>query len=153
MSVACELKQKRATLSERLQQLERERIDIKELMCALDCVILSYDPDYQASALTRPEQGNRSRKAKPSSSEVTTAMSGVNKRQAVLEVLREAGEPISVADCAVKFAAKLGIPSEPANLSDIAHRLSAVLSQLTTAGRVRQSGQVDGRKVLWEIAA
>lgn len=80
-------------------------------------------------------------------------MGGVNKRQAVLEVLREAGEPISVTDCAAKLASKLGIPSEPQNLSDIAHRLSAVLTQLTTAGRVRQSGQFDGRNVLWEIAA
>ncbi|WGI73330.1 hypothetical protein QC756_13245 [Sinorhizobium meliloti] len=153
MSVAYELKQKRAALTERLQQLERERVDIQELIGALDRVILSYEPDYQASALTRPEQGNRSRKAKPSSSEVKAAMNVVNKRQAVLEVLREAGEPISVTDCAAKFAAKIGIPSEPANLSDIAHRLSAVLTQLTTAGRVRQSGQFDGRKVLWEVAA
>ncbi|ANK77580.1 hypothetical protein FA04_33770 (plasmid) [Ensifer adhaerens] len=153
MSVAYELKQKRAALTDRLQQLERERVDIQELMRALDRVILSYEPDYQGSALTVPEEGNRSRKAKSSSSEVKAAMSGVNKRQAVLEVLREAGEPISVTDCAAKFAAKLGIPSEPENLSDIAHRLSAVLTQLTTTGRVRQSGQFDGRKVLWEVAA
>ena len=80
-------------------------------------------------------------------------MNGANKRQAVLEVLREAGEPISVTDCAAKFATRVGIPSEPADLSEIAHRLSAVLTQVTTAGRVRQSGQFDGHKVLWEIAA
>ncbi|MGN7807269.1 hypothetical protein [Ensifer sp. 22460] len=153
MSVAYELKQKRAALVERLQQIATEQTEIQGLMRALDRVILSYEPDYQASALTRPEQGNRSRKAKPSSSEVKAAMGGVNKRQAVLEVLREAGEPISVTDCAAKFASKLGIPSEPANLSDIAHRLSAVLTQLTTAGRVRQSGHFDGRQVLWEVAA
>lgn len=153
MSVAYELKQKRAALTDRLLQLERERVDIQELMRALDRVILSYEPDYQGPALTGPEQGNRSRKAKPSSSEVKTAMNGVNKRQAVLEVLREAGEPISVTDCAAKFAVKIGVASEPANLSDIAHRLSAVLTQLTTAGRVRQSGQFGGRKVLWEVAA
>jgi hypothetical protein len=73
-------------------------------------------------------------------------MNGINKCQAVLGGLREAGEPISVADCATKFASKLGIPSEPQNLSAIAHRLSAVLTQLTTAGRVRQSGQFDGRR-------
>lgn len=88
MSVAYELKQKRAALTDRLQQLERERVDIQELMRALDRVILSYEPDYQGSALTGPEPGNRSRKAKPSSSEVKAAMNGVNKRQAVLEVLR-----------------------------------------------------------------
>lgn len=153
MSVVCELKQKRAALTGRLQQIERERADIQELMKALDRVILSYEPDYQASTLPGPEHGGRSRMVKPSSSEVKSAMSGVNKRQTVLEVLREAGEPISVADCAAKVAAKLGIPSEPANLSDIAHRLSAVLTQLTSAGRVRQSGQFDGRRVLWEVAA
>jgi vacuolar-type H+-ATPase subunit D/Vma8 len=153
MSVAYELKQKRATLAERLQQLERERADIQELMGALDRVIQSYERDYQASVLPGTERRAHSRKVKPLPSEVKAAMSGVNKRQTVLEVLREAGEPISVADCAAKFAAKLGIPSEPAILSDIAHRLSAVLTQLTTAGRVRQSGKFDGRTVLWEVAA
>ncbi len=153
MSVAYELKQKRAALIDRLQQLERERADVQELMRALERVILSYEPDFQASSLPGSGRGGRSRKAKPSSSEVKAAMGGVNKRQAVLEVLREAGEPISVTDCAAKLASKLGIPSEPQNLSDIAHRLSAVLTQLTTAGRVRQSGQFDGRNVLWEIAA
>ncbi|RWX21909.1 hypothetical protein EHH54_39675 [Rhizobium leguminosarum] len=151
--MAYELKRKRAALVERLQQIATEQTEIQGLMKALDRVILSYEPDYQASALTEPKPGGRSRKVKPSSSEVKAAMNGVNKRQAVLEVLREAGEPISVTDCAAKFAAKIGIASEPANLSDIAHRLSAVLTQLTTAGRVRQSGQFDGRKVLWEVAA
>ncbi|MBY3068215.1 hypothetical protein HFO74_33165 [Rhizobium laguerreae] len=153
MSVAYELKQKRSALIDRLQQLERERADIQELMGALDRVILSYEPDFHPSPTSGCTSRERSRKAKPSSSEVKAAMGGVNKRQAVLEVLREAGEPISVTDCAAKFAVKLGIPSEPENLSDIAHRLSAVLTQLTTAGRVRQSGQFDGRKVLWEVAA
>jgi hypothetical protein len=138
MSVAYELKQKRAALIDRLQQLERERVD---------------EPDFQASLQPGSGRGDRPRKAKPSSSEVKAAMNGINKRQAVLEVLREAGEPISVTDCATKFASKLGIPSEPQNLSGIAHRLSAVLTQLTTARRVRQSGQFDGPKVLWEVAA
>ena len=41
MSVAYELKQKRAALTDRLQQLERERVDIQELMRALERVILS----------------------------------------------------------------------------------------------------------------
>lgn len=75
-----------------------------------------------------------------------------SKFQAVLEVFREAGGPISVSDCAATFAIKLGVLCEPANLSDIARRLSVVLAQLTTAGCVRQSGQFEGRKVLWEVA-
>ena len=144
---------KRAALVERLQQIATKQIEIHGLMGALDRVILSYEPDYQPEPSPGSASRERSRKVKQASSEVKAAMNGVNKRQAVLEVLREAGEPISVTDCAAKFAAKLGIPSEPANLSDIAHRLSAVLTQLTTIGRVRQSGQFDGRNVLWEIAA
>ncbi|MCW1413031.1 hypothetical protein OLZ32_32995 [Rhizobium sp. 1AS11] len=140
-------------MTERLQQLERERVDIQELMGALDRIILSYEPDYRASALPQTGRLDRSRKVKASSSEVKAAMNGVNKRQAVLEVLREIGEPISVTDWAAKFVTKLSIPNDPENLSVIAHRLSAVLTQLTTAGRVRQSGQFDGRKVLWEVAA
>lgn len=153
MSVAYELKRKRAALAERLQQIATEQIEFQGLMGALDRVILSYEPDYQPSPTPGSVGRKSSRKVKPPSSEVKEAMNGVNKRQAVLEVLREAGEPISVTDCAAKFAAKLGIPSEPKNLSDIAHRLSAVLTQLTTAGRLRQSGHFDGRKVLWEVAA
>lgn len=43
MSVVYELKQKRAALIDRLQQLERERVDIQELMRALERVILSYE--------------------------------------------------------------------------------------------------------------
>ena len=50
MSVVYELKQKRAALIDRLQQLERERVDIQELMRALERVILSYEPDFQASS-------------------------------------------------------------------------------------------------------
>lgn len=36
---------------------------------------------------------------------------------------------------------------EPADLSGLAHRLSAVLAPRVTAGRVRQSTQFDGREV------
>jgi len=42
------------------------------------------------AALVEDVDCERSRKVKPPSSEVKAAMGGVNKRQAVLEVLREA---------------------------------------------------------------
>lgn len=90
MSVAYELKRKRAALAERLQQIAMEQTEIQGLMNALDRVILSYEPDYQASALAGKERDDRPRKVKLPSSEVKAAMSSVNKRQAVLEVLREA---------------------------------------------------------------
>lgn len=77
MGVTYELKQKRAALIDRLEQIEGSGRTFGKLMNALDRVILSYEPDYQASTLTRPEHGGRSRKVKPSSSEVKAAMGGV----------------------------------------------------------------------------
>lgn len=47
--------------------------------------------------------------------------------------------------CAAKFAANLGIQSEPEPLS-YRTRSSSVLILFTTAGLVRQSGQFDGRR-------
>ena len=110
MSLAYDLKQKRAALVERLQQLERERFEILEPRARWT------EPDYQASALNMVVVLERSSRCQSRCSGDECR----NKRQAVLEVLREAGEPISVTDCAAKFAVKLGIPSEPENLSDIA---------------------------------
>lgn len=77
----------------------------------------------------------------------------MNKRKTIPEVLGEAGEPITTTDCASKFAAKLGIACEEREIAQIAHRISAVLTQLTSAGRVRQSGPFEGRKHLWAVAA
>ncbi len=50
MSVAYELKQKRAALIDRLRQLERERVDIQEMMRALERVILNYEPAFESLA-------------------------------------------------------------------------------------------------------
>ena len=71
MSVAYELKVKRAALVDRLQQLEKERAEIQELMGALDRVILSYEHDYQPSPMFGSARRERSRKVKPPSTPTT----------------------------------------------------------------------------------
>ncbi|CDM60071.1 hypothetical protein LPU83_pLPU83b_0071 (plasmid) [Rhizobium favelukesii] len=58
-------------------------------MAALDRVIPSDEPGYQASALAGTERRDHSRNAKPLPSEMKMGMSCLNKRQTVLEVLRD----------------------------------------------------------------
>jgi hypothetical protein len=153
MSVADELKQKRLELESRLLEIAKEQIELQKLVTALDLVIGSFDPDYQVAPTAGPARIARPRESRGLSAEAKAAIGGVNKRQTVLEVLREAGELITTTDCASKFAAKLGIGCEERDMAQIAHRLSAVLTQLTNAGRVRQSGPFEGRKHLWAVAA
>lgn len=153
MSVSDELKQKRLELESRLLEIAKEQIELQKLVTALDLVIGTFDPDYQVAPTAGPARIARPRGSGGLSAEAKAAIGGVNKRQTVLEVLREAGEPITTADCASKFAAKLGIACEERDMAQIAHRLSAVLTQLTNAGRVRQSGLFEGRKHLWAVAA
>lgn len=64
MSVAYELKRKRAELVERFQQIATEQIEIQGLMGALDRVIVSYEPDYQPSPTPGSASRERSRKVK-----------------------------------------------------------------------------------------
>jgi hypothetical protein len=153
MSVADELKHKRAELESRLLEIAKEQMELQKLVTALDLVIGTFDPDYQVASIAGPARIARARKPRGLSAEAKAAIGRVNKRQAFLEVFREAGKPITTTDCASKFAAKLGITSEESEMAQIAHRLSAVLTQLTNAGLVRQSGPFEGRKYLWEVAA
>lgn len=153
MSVADELKNKRAELESRLVEIAKEQIELQKLVTALDLVIGTFYPDYEVAPTAGPTRLARLRKSGGLSAEAKAAIGGVNKRQTVLEVLREAGEPITTTDCASKFAAKLGIACEEREMAQIAHRISAVLTQLATAGRVRQSGPFEGRKHLWAVAA
>lgn len=153
MSVADELKQKRAEVESRLLAIAKEQMELQKLVTALDLVIGTFDPDYQVASTAGPARIARARKPGGLSAEAEAAIGRVNKRQTVLEVLRESGKPITTTDCASKFAAKLGITCEEPEMAQIAHRLSAVLTQLTNAGRVRQSGPFEGRKHLWEVAA
>lgn len=155
MSVAYELKQKRAGLEERLQEIIKEQADIQRLMSAMDLVIASYEPDYQPTSSTESQRrrGRPPKEKNSVSKEVAELFKGVNKRQAVLEVLREANQPISTAECAERLCRKLHIEADPDKLAFICNRLSAVLNHLWNAKRIRQAGTLDGRRVLWEIAA
>ncbi|GLR46254.1 hypothetical protein GCM10007880_67720 [Mesorhizobium amorphae] len=153
MDVTDELKRKRAELSELLQEISRQQAEVHGQIGALDRVIAIYEPGYAPAGAAMPRRGRPRKEETASHAHVSALMRGMNKRQAVLEILRDAGEPLSTADCAARFAIKLGLVDEDAKVSLIANRLSAVLDQLSKAERVRQAGSVDGPRHLWEIAA
>jgi hypothetical protein len=166
MSVADELKQRRLELEPMLLEIAKGQIELQKLVTALDLVIGTFDPDYQVAPIAGPMRIARPRKSGVLSAEANAVIGGVNKRQTVLEVLREAGEPITTTDCASKFAAKLGIACEERDMAQIAHRISDVLTQSTNAGRgpaVRAVGRaqasVGGRCLalvpdpLWRLVA
>ena len=70
------------------------------------------------------------------------------KRLNKTEALREAGEPLSSADCSNRIAAKHGVAAnDPAPPRFLTH-VSAGLNSLVKRKRVRQVGTVDGRKNL-----
>jgi hypothetical protein len=62
----------------------------------------------------------------------------VNKRRAVLEILRDAERSLSTAECAAKFAVRLGLDEDDPRLGQIANRRSprvGTASRLTHQSR------------------
>jgi len=65
--------------------------------------------------------------------------------QAILEAVREAGEPLSSADCTSRIAAKHGVAADDPALARFVTHVSAALNSLVKRKRVRQVGTVDRR--------
>jgi hypothetical protein len=154
MDIVEDLKRKRAELTERIQAVIREHLALQGQVVALDKVITLYEPDYTPEKAHGPRRRGRPRnEGLAPAAEINALLSAVNKRQAVLEILRDADRPLTTAECAAKLAERLGLKDDDPRLGQIANRLSASLDSLTKAERVRHAGMVDGRRVLWEIAA
>lgn len=147
------LQDKRAALEERLATLSAEMAETQRQMAAIDTVIAMYDPDWKpATAVAR-----RRKPKTEAGMAFDAALGGVNKRQAVLSVLRDADHPLSTAECAAEIAARNGIAADDRVLPIIGNRISAVLDALRKTGRVRHADdgedRAPGHKRLWEIAS
>ena len=77
----------------------------------------------------------------------------IDRRGFVLRTRREAGRPITTAECAQAFARETGLAEDDARLGQVANRFSQTLDQLAKADRVRRAGKADGYRYLWEVAA
>jgi hypothetical protein len=142
-----ELKRKRAELLGEADELAHRIETIRKQVSAIDQVIAIYDPAHTAPLATTAAP-KRSRQAAP----LPIELGQLNKTAAILEVLREAGEPLSSADCTSRIAEKHGVAADDPALPLFVTHISAGLNSLMKRNRVRQAGTVDGRKHLWEIA-
>jgi hypothetical protein len=141
-----ELKRKRTELIGDMEQLMLRIETIKKQVIAIDQVIAIYDPAHTASAVTRT-----SRKLPRQEAPLPDVLVQMNKAAAILEVLREAGGPLSSSECTNRIVEKHGIALEDPALSRFVTHISAGLSSLAKRKRVRQVGTLDGHRNLWEI--
>ncbi len=149
MSIAYELKLKRAELTNRLEKLAKLQAEVREQVSSIDKVIAIYEPGYEPTAIRARRPGRTAR----ISDEVKASIGGVNQRQVVLGILRDAASPVSTSECAAQFSRAVGLGNEADIVDQVSRKLSAVLTQLTKAGRVKHVGKTANRQFLWEIAA
>jgi vacuolar-type H+-ATPase subunit I/STV1 len=143
-----ELKRKRAELLGEADELAHRIETIRKQVSAIDQVIAIYDPAHTAPSAARAER-KRSRQVVP----LPPELNRLNKTEAIFEALREAGEPLSSADCTSRIAAKHGIAAVDLALRRFVPHVTAGLNSLMRCNRVRQVGTVDGQKPFGGIAA
>jgi hypothetical protein len=132
-----ELLDKRAELAARRDTLKADLAKLDDDLLGLDRVLALFDPDYQ------PATGRRRRKT-------GDGFSRGELSEGILEALRDASEPITVAQCAEALAERKGIPAE--NLTRFKANVSAAMTYLAKRNRVRRIHNGDGRNVAWEVA-
>jgi hypothetical protein len=111
MRVEDELNRKRAELLAEANALALRIATTKVQVSAIDEVIAIYDPAYA------PERSAaaKSRRAKDTR-QLPLALDRINKSEALLEVLREAGQPLSTVDCTCRIAARHGVAANDPSL-------------------------------------
>ncbi|MBS3652265.1 hypothetical protein KEU06_27100 [Pseudaminobacter sp. 19-2017] len=155
MRVEEELKRKRAELLGDVEELAIRIETIKEQVSAIDQVIAIYDPAH-----TTPSPTTAARKRSSQAIPLPIELEQLSKTAAILEVLREAGEPLSSTDCTSRIAVKHGVaPDNPAHPRFATH-VSAGLNSLMKGKRVRQVGDcrwpeapLGDRRVGWHPAS
>ncbi|ERP97780.1 hypothetical protein Q669_21480 [Labrenzia sp. C1B10] len=142
------MKDKRAELTARIEDLAAELEEAQTTITALDKVIAIYDPEWQ------PESSRRRRKNASKgklATELNAVLGKTNRRQAVLDILRVAG-PTTCAECTQAFAERFGIPSGNPKYRLMNEIVSKNLSSLEAHGWVRSTQPEDGLRKIWEIA-
>lgn len=140
-----ELKTRRASIAAEIEALRGKVVALEGVLAAYDAVLIHCDPDAVPAAVTSQP---RRRTPMP----LPPELQRLNKTEAVLEALREAGRPISTAECVSAIAARLGVAPSHEGLRRFLSHVSATLGALVRRERVRQATAVDGRTLLWEVA-
>ncbi|MGO4569827.1 hypothetical protein AB4Z52_33535 [Rhizobium sp. 2YAF20] len=147
--VADELKRKRAEIDTKIEELRAQIVSLERQQAAFDVVIHAYEPEYAPAGTPRAT----TRRKRQGVDAVSELLKDIDRRGFVLRTLREAGRPITTAECAQAFARETGLAEDDARLGQVANRLSQTLDQLAKTNRVRRAGKADGYRYLWEVAA
>lgn len=147
--VADELKRKRAEIGTKIEELRAQIVALERQQAAFEVVIQAYEPEYSPAGAPRPT----ARRKRQGIDEVSELLKDIDRRGFVLRTLREAGRPITTAECAQAFARETGLAEDDTRLGQVANRFSQTLDQLAKADRVRRAGKADGYRYLWEVAA
>jgi hypothetical protein len=133
-----ELLDKRAEFAAHQDGLKAEIAKIGEDIAALDRVLVLLDPSYQ------PANGTKRRRRSNG-----IGFSRGELSEGVLEVMRDPGDPMTVAQCAEELATLKGIPTEL--LPRLKANVAATLTHLAKRKRIRRSHNGDGRTVHWQV--
>lgn len=148
-SIVVELKNKLAELEGSIDRLRDELASAEDQRSAFIKVISAYDPTFVDETPRCPMQTGRpiSRRRSPA------LLKRHDLRRGLLETLRDAEEPILVADLSKRYLQKNSLEESE---EDIAPRLSArfaiLLNKLLQDGLVSSVDAADRRRRLWEIA-
>lgn len=149
VSVVEELKGKLAELDVRLEAIKTEALVLEGQKAAIMTVMEIFDPSATSKLPQQPKRKGRSTPGR----RVTDLLRGRDVRRGVLELLRDAEEPILAGDLSKQFAEREGFVSEIDGIGpNLAGRFSGLLERMEQSGLVRSSGAPDGRRRLWEIA-
>jgi hypothetical protein len=149
VSVVEELKGKLAELEARLEEIRAEALILEGQKAAFMTVIKVFDPSAMSEVRQQPKKRDRSTPGR----RVTDLLRGRDVRRGVLELLRDAEEPILAGDLSKRFAEREGFATEIDGIvPNLAGRFSGLLERMEDTGLVRSSDAPDGRRRLWEIA-
>jgi hypothetical protein len=145
--VTDELKRKSAEIGAEIDDLRRRISTLEQQRAAFDIVIQAYEPGY-ASTTTL---GVVRRRKDEGADGVSALFKDFDRRSFTLRTLRQAGRPITTAECALAFAREVGLGQDDTRMGKIGNRFSQVLDQLAKSNRVRRAGMIDGNRHSWEI--
>ena len=132
------LVKRRATLAGELEAAQAKARQLHADIAALDAVIRQYDPAYPVDAIATK---------RPRSPDRTTAYTG----RTVLDVLRRAGGPLTLAAVAERIVALRGLDAASGAVrAAVEGSAGRALRHQRNAGAVRNPAKA-GRSVLWAL--
>jgi len=145
--VVDELKRKRAEIGTKIEDLRAKIVTLEAQQAAFDVVIQTCKPRYAPAVAARTSRGRKSQEVDA----VSKLLKDFDRRGFILRTLREAGRPMTTAECAQAFAREAGLAEDDTQLDQIGNRFSQVFDQLSKTNRVRRAGKADGFRHLWEV--